>query len=130
MTEHTESQPARAGTGRPTDRGHGPAEAAAHSPVEKAGPELHDLTVEYIRVAVVLAIVTLIEVATYYVALARGLTISVLLVLSAIKFSLVVLYFMHLKFDRPLLRYAFSGPLLLAIAVVIALMALFGVLVT
>ncbi len=94
-----------------------------------AGSELHDLTVEYIRVAVVLAVVTLIEVATYYVALARGLTISVLLVLSAVKFSLVVLYFMHLKFESRLLSYLFSGPLLLAIVVVIALMALFGVLV-
>ncbi len=93
------------------------------------GSELHDLTVEYIRVAVVLAVVTLIEVATYYVALARGLTISVLLVLSAVKFSLVVLYFMHLKFESRLLSYLFSGPLLLAIVVVIALMALFGVLV-
>lgn len=95
----------------------------------EAGGELHDLTVTYIRVAVVLAVVTLLEVATYYVALVRGLTISVLLVLSAVKFALVVLYFMHLKFDHKVLAFVFSGPLLLMIAVGIALMALFGTLI-
>ncbi len=91
--------------------------------------ELHDLTVTYIKVAVVLAIVTLIEVAVYYVALQRGVTITVLLALSAAKFSLVVLYFMHLKFENRLLSWVFSGPLLLGAVVVLALMALFGVLV-
>ncbi len=103
-------------------------EKKRYLPPEAEG-ELHDLTVTYIRVAVVLAVVTLLEVATYYVALARGLTISVLLVLSAVKFALVVLYFMHLKFDNKVLAFVFSGPLLLMIAVGIALMALFGTLI-
>ncbi len=115
MAERTESRPVR--------------HQAAGEAGKGVGAELHDLTAEYIRVAVVLAVVTLIEVATYYVALARGLTIGVLLVLSALKFSLVVLYFMHLKFEGRLLKYVFSGPLLLAVVVVIALMALFGVLI-
>jgi len=97
-------------------------------PPADVGSELHDLTVTYIQVAVVLAVVTLLEVATYYVAMARGLTISVLLVLSAIKFALVVLYFMHLKFDNRILAFVFSGPLLMMIAVGIAIMALFGTL--
>lgn len=91
--------------------------------------ELHDLTVTYIKVAAVLAVVTFLEVATYYVALTRGLTISVLLVLSAVKFALVALYFMHLKFDHKVLAFVFGGPLLLMIAVGLALMALFGTLI-
>lgn len=99
------------------------------STAERAGDELHDLTVTYIKVAVVLAIVTLIEVAVYYIAFQRGLMITTLLALSAAKFSLVVLYFMHLKFENRLLSYVFSGPLLLGAVVVLALMALFGVLV-
>jgi len=99
------------------------------NPAADVGTEQHDLTVTYIRVAAVLAVVTLIEVATYYVAMARGLTVSVLLALSAVKFALVVLYFMHLKFDNKILAFVFSGPLLLMIAVGIALMALFGTLI-
>lgn len=93
------------------------------------GSELHDLTVTYIRVALVLAVVTVLEVATYYVAMARGLTVSVLLVLSVVKFLLVVLYFMHLKFEHKVLAFVFSGPLLMMVAVGLALMALFGTLI-
>jgi cytochrome c oxidase subunit 4 len=49
-----------------------------------------------------------------------------LLTLSAVKFSLVVMFYMHLKFDSPLFRVIFTLPLLLALGVAIALMFLFG----
>jgi len=46
-------------------------------------------------------------------------------VLSAFKFALVVLFYMHLKFDSRLFAFLFSGPLLLALAVMIGLLFLF-----
>ena len=51
--------------------------------------------------------------------------IPVLIVLSAIKFALVALFYMHLKWDGPLLKGIFSFSLFLATFVILALLALF-----
>ena len=48
--------------------------------------------------------------------------------LSAAKFALVVLFYMHLKFDSRLFSGVFVGGLLLAVAVAVTLMSLFQVL--
>ena len=50
--------------------------------------------------------------------------IPVLIVLSAIKFALVALFYMHLKWDGPLLKGIFSFSLFLATVVIVALMIL------
>ena len=69
----------------------------------------------YIWVALILGFITAIEVATLYVpGLPNGLLVSSLLVMSAIKFVLVVGFFMHLKYDHNIMRSFFIGPLLLA----------------
>ena len=81
----------------------------------------------YLVVAVVLAIFTAIEVATLYVpGIPNGLLVSSLLVMSAIKFALVVGFFMHLRYDHNIMRSFFIGPLILAILIILALMALFS----
>jgi cytochrome c oxidase subunit 4 len=59
----------------------------------------HPSPKEYIRIAVILAVITAGEVAVYYVESARSLLIPLLFLFAAIKFSLVVLWFMHLRFD-------------------------------
>lgn len=67
---------------------------------------------EYIRIAMILALVTTAEVAIYYVEWVRehGLLIPLLFLFSLIKFSLVVLWFMHLKFDsRTYARFFLMG---------------------
>jgi len=51
----------------------------------------------------------------------------VLLTLSALKFALVVMFYMHLKFDHRLFSWLFVVPMALAAAVILALMKLFGV---
>ncbi|MBI4236591.1 MAG: cytochrome C oxidase subunit IV family protein [Chloroflexi bacterium] len=79
----------------------------------------------YVAVAAVLAIVTMMEVWAYYQQALRGILVPVLLVLSATKFGLVVLFFMHLKFDSRLFSVMFFGGLALAGAVLIALISLF-----
>jgi len=89
--------------------------------------EAHPGPAEYIKIAVILAVVTSLEVAIYYVPSLAGALVPMLLALSALKFALVVLWFMHLKFDSPLFSYLFFGGLVIAGAVLIALIALFGI---
>jgi cytochrome c oxidase subunit 4 len=52
--------------------------------------------------------------------------VIVLLAMSAFKFFLVVGFFMHLRYDHPIMRALFVGPLLIAIVIILAVMALFG----
>jgi len=46
--------------------------------------------------------------------------------LMVVKFALVVMFFMHLKYDSQLLTGLFAGPLLIASAIVLAMIALYG----
>ena len=50
----------------------------------------------------------------------------VLLIMSAVKFAIVVLFYMHLKYDHKLFKALFTGPLIIAMSTLIALMFLFG----
>ena len=76
----------------------------------------------YIAIAIVLAIITSIEVAVYYVDFLRPLLVPILLILSALKFVMVAAFFMHLKYDSKLFAYFFGGGLTLAAAVVISIL--------
>lgn len=79
----------------------------------------------YIRIAIILAIVTAIEVAIYYVDALRPLLVPTLLVLSIAKFVVVVGYFMHLKFDDSRYRLMFIAGLVVVFSVIGALIAMF-----
>ena len=81
----------------------------------------------YVMVAIILAVVTAVEVMVFYVEALRPVLVPILLVLSAAKFTLVVGFFMHLKFDASLYRSLFVGPLIIAIAIMLAMFLLFGV---
>jgi cytochrome c oxidase subunit 4 len=74
----------------------------------------------YIKVAAVLAILTAAEVATYFFDFGVVETPS-LLILMAIKFQIVVSYFMHLKFDSKVFSYLFLTGLVLAMVVFAAM---------
>ncbi|MEX0869022.1 MAG: cytochrome C oxidase subunit IV family protein [Nitriliruptoraceae bacterium] len=63
---------------------------------------------DYVNIAVVLAVLTALEVSTYFVDFGR-IAIPMLLVLMSVKFLYVAGWFMHLKFDTKvfsLLMYA------------------------
>jgi cytochrome c oxidase subunit 4 len=79
----------------------------------------------YVTVAVILAVITVVEVAVWYTSIAHDLLVAILLALSAIKFATVVGYFMHLKFDDRRLTYIFSSGLIVAFSIIMALYALF-----
>lgn len=79
----------------------------------------------YIEIAVILGVITAIEVAIYYVPAMRPVLVPILLALSALKFGIVVAFYMHLKFDAKLFTKFFIAFMLLAGLVITALMALF-----
>lgn len=68
----------------------------------------HPSEMTYIKVAIVLSIITIIEVAIWYIESAAGILVPALVILSAIKFFLVVGFFMHLKFDDKKLAWTFG----------------------
>ena len=82
----------------------------------------------YVVIGVILTIITAVEVAIFYIPALAGVLIPSLLVLSAAKFIIVAMFYMHLKFDHKVLTSVFVAPLTLAIAVVISLIILFKVL--
>ena len=79
----------------------------------------------YVTVAVILAVVTAIEVAIYYIDFFEDVLVPMLLVLSAGKFAAVVGYFMHLKFDDRRFRWIFIFGLSVAAACYIGMAAVF-----
>jgi cytochrome c oxidase subunit 4 len=86
----------------------------------------HPSTGTYLAVAGVLTVITLVEVGVFYVPAFESILAPLLLILSGTKFALVVMFYMHLKTDHSLFTAIFTLPLLIAIAVVIALLFLFG----
>ena len=79
----------------------------------------------YVRIAAILAAITGLEVATYYVDLG-ALFLPALLIMMAVKFIIVVSYFMHLKFDNKLFSWVFYAGLILALIVYSIFLATFN----
>ena len=80
---------------------------------------------KYFKVAITLVIITAIEVGVFYIEDLKWGIIPVLLILSGVKFGLVAMFYMHLKYDSKLFSSLFFGGVGLAGCVCIALMALF-----
>lgn len=70
----------------------------------------------YIEIAAILAVMTTVEVLLFVFrdSLGRVVTTPALILLTIAKFALVGLWFMHLRFDHPVLRRLFLGGLVLA----------------
>ncbi len=82
----------------------------------------------YVVIGAILTVITAIEVAIFYIPALAGILIPALLALSLAKFMLVVLFYMHLKFDSRIFWRVFFGPLILAALVVIGLILFVNVL--
>jgi cytochrome c oxidase subunit IV len=79
---------------------------------------------QYVLIAVVLAVLTAMEVSMEWLDLG-AVEIPLLIFLMCIKFALVVLYFMHLKWDAKIFGRLFYIGLFLAIAVYLGLLFAF-----
>ena len=106
--------------------GHGP-----HDPNDPADPHSHPTAGTYVKVGLFLTVLTALEVWAYYVPsfVASRAFVPTLLILSAVKFAIVVAFYMHLKYDHKLFRALFTGPLIIAMTTIVALMFLFAKLV-
>ena len=74
----------------------------------------------YINVAIILAVITAIEVVIYYIEAVAGILVPALIIMSLAKFVTVVGYFMHLKYDDRRFTWIFGAGLLTAVAVFVA----------
>jgi cytochrome c oxidase subunit 4 len=84
---------------------------------ERDEETFHPGTGEYIQIGVILAVLTAIEVSLFFFDVNVRVSTPALLVLTALKFLLVVFWFMHLRFDTPLFRRLFFMGLALAFVV-------------
>ena len=83
----------------------------------------HPSAIEYVQIGLLLAVITAVEVALYYIDMDYTLLVTALIVLSVAKFGFVVLWFMHLRFDSRLFQVLFCTGLfgtMILFAVVIA----------
>lgn len=88
--------------------------------------EAHPSDKTYVKIAIILAVLTAAEVATYPSEDVLGsAVIPILLVLMVIKFWYVAAFFMHLKFDTKLFSSVFVGGLVASCAVYIGTLASF-----
>lgn len=86
----------------------------------------HPGNAEYVRIAIILAVITLAEVVIWYVEKVKDLLVPALIIMSVAKFLIVVGYFMHLKFDNRFFTYVFFFGLGIALMIFIALGFIFA----
>ena len=88
--------------------------------------QIHVTNRTYVLIAVVLAILTAIEVMVFYLEAMAPVLLPTLLVLMIVKFALVAMFFMHLKFDSRILSVVFAWGIFIAVSIILALLAVFG----
>jgi cytochrome c oxidase subunit 4 len=86
----------------------------------------HPTWKQYKWVAIILGVITGLEVWIYYTSFKDSpYFVPTLLILSATKFAIVVMFYMHLRYDHKLFRALFTGPLIIAMSTIAALLFLF-----
>ncbi|HKX76798.1 MAG TPA: cytochrome C oxidase subunit IV family protein [Acidimicrobiia bacterium] len=91
----------------------------------------HPSPVQYVKIAVVLAVLTAIEVALFYINDAASLgwiNTVLLLILALLKFVTVIGWYMHLRFEKVTLSRFFSFGFVLALTLYAIVLISFGVL--
>jgi cytochrome c oxidase subunit 4 len=88
-------------------------EAAEHQVDETVHD--HPSDIRYVKVAVFLAVLTGLEVSTYFLKDASTTAlVAILIPMMVVKFWVVTAYFMHLKYDNPIFKRVFFFGLILA----------------
>jgi caa(3)-type oxidase subunit IV len=105
----------------------------AHAPAAEHGHD-HPTPGTYAKIGLVLFVLTALEVGLYEFTFGdhagplstqiKPFFIPLLLALSAVKFALVAMYYMHLKNDSKLFSGVFVFPLIIATIVILALVIL------
>ena len=80
----------------------------------------------YIQIAMILAVITGVEVVLVYLPIVKWFVVTALITLSTVKFMFVIFYFMHLRWDKVFCTILFFIGLILAGFTMFALLHLFG----
>jgi cytochrome c oxidase subunit 4 len=80
----------------------------------------------FVQIAMLLAVITGVEIVLIYLPLTKWLIVTSLIVLSTVKFMFVIFYFMHLKWDKLFCTILFFIGLVLAGGTMWALLQLFA----
>jgi cytochrome c oxidase subunit 4 len=97
------------------------ADSAAEGAHVGAGPRT------YLVIAGFLLLLTVMEVAVFYLEQLAPVLVPILIFLALAKFVLVAMFYMHLRFDHVWFAYLFVGPLVIATGLAVSLLWLFGV---
>jgi cytochrome c oxidase subunit 4 len=117
MTDTTEVEPKHEGLVERVEE-HLPARDRHAAPGLLPGEvSKHPTPVQYVTIAVILVVITAVEIATSYLEgdIPDGLIVTLLIGMAIIKFSLVVAWYMHLKTDLPIFRRFFILGLVAAV---------------
>jgi cytochrome c oxidase subunit 4 len=90
----------------------------------------HPTPTQYWKIAVLLAVLTAIEVAMFYVNEASdlgALNTIILIGLAVLKFVIVVGYYMHLRYESSMLSRFFTAGFILAMSLYAVVLAAMGV---
>ena len=87
----------------------------------------HPTPFKYIQVAIILTLITAFEVGIYYIDAIEDAFITIFIGLSAVKFLVVAMFYMHLKFDNRLFSWLFVSGLALGAGILITLGVQFGI---
>jgi cytochrome c oxidase subunit 4 len=102
------------------------AAASAHEETVTGTGHAHPSDRSYVGIALILALITAAEVATFYLEDELGsVLVPVLLVMMVVKFAMVAGWFMHLRFDSNLFTRMFVSGIVLAVTVYVAALAAF-----
>jgi cytochrome c oxidase subunit 4 len=80
----------------------------------------------YVQIAMLLAVITGIEIVCVYLPFAKWILVTTLVVLSAVKFLFVIFFFMHLRWDKPFCTILFFIGLILAAGTMAGLLMMFA----
>tara|TARA_B100000989_G_scaffold297918_1_gene285262 strand:+ start:681 stop:980 length:300 start_codon:yes stop_codon:yes gene_type:complete len=76
----------------------------------------HPTPKRYVQIAIILGVLTAIEIALYYTEDLVGIFTAPLLIILAVgKFVIVVGWFMHLRFESKMVNRFFTGGMILAL---------------
>ncbi len=95
---------------------------------EHHGPA-HPSPRQYVQIAIILAVITAIEVALFYINESvdmGGWDAPLLVVLSFMKFLIVIGWYMHLRFEQSTLSRFFTGGFVLAMFLYAVVLGSFG----
>jgi cytochrome c oxidase subunit IV len=84
----------------------------------------HPTPRDYVRIAVILAVLTALEVSVHIFEYPRRFAFWFLVVLAIAKFMYVILWYMHLKFDSKMFNRLFGFGVILAIVVFLITLAI------